>query len=134
MPVKQLAKRCWDLGTPNPDHGSDPHFASEAQAREYATDNEPEALATVKVLDAPCWIAVCDGASGTCGEEFADEDEGGNHGGSRAETEQWITSWGWMVTRDGRVFGYCCEDERPSADLAVVEQVPGQMALTEVTP
>ena len=131
MPVSQLAAPCWVLGTDD-DSEFDPHFTSEANARQYAKDNEPEALATIKPLDEPCWTAVCDGPGGdpfgACGEEFED-DEGGSHGPSRTVTEEWITGCGWKVARDGRTFGPCCEDECPPDEVAVIEQVPGQFTL-----
>lgn len=132
MPVSQLAKPCWVLGE---DDGRDfiPHFPSGDRAKEWARDNEPEALATIKPLDEPCWIAVCDGPVGdgpfgVCEEEFED-DEGGSHGPSRTVTEEWITGCGWKVARDGRTFGQCCEDECPPGEVAVTEQLPGQLTL-----
>ena len=105
MPVSQLAEPCWVLGE---DDGRDfiPHFPSGERAKKWVRDNEPEALATIKPLDEPCWIAVCDGPVGdgpfgVCEEEFED-DKGGSHGPSRTVTEEWITGCGWKVARDSR--------------------------------
>jgi hypothetical protein len=131
MPVSQLPAPCWVLGANDSEFV--PHFASEAEARmQYATDSEPGALATIRALDEPCWIAVCDGPGGspfgTCDEEFED-DEGGSHGADRTVTEQWITACGWKIARDGRVFGPCCGDQCPPGDEAVTGQVPGQLTL-----
>lgn len=134
MPVKQLKERCWVLGVDD-DRDYDPHFGSEAKARSYARDSEPAALPTIKALDEPCWIAVCDGPGGgpfsVCDEEFED-DEGASHGPTEAVTVEWVTEYEWKITTDGRAFGPCCTDYCPPGAVAaapVLEQVPGQLAL-----
>ena len=134
MPVKQLKERCWVLGVDD-DRDFDPHFGSEDKARSYARDSEPAALPTIKALDEPCWIAVCDGPGGgpfgVCDEEFED-DEGGGHGPSEAVTVEWITAYQWKIAADGRAFGSCCTDSCPAGAVAaapVVAQIPGQLTL-----
>lgn len=131
MPVSQGPYRCWvfDLPPGTDDEGLTTHFASEAAARIRAASPHlfPDGPVGVKPLTAPCWTATCDGE---CADEFED-DEGGNHGASRTETEQMVTAYGWTVTRDGTVF---CPDDEPdcsTADLAVTEQIPGQLILEE---
>jgi hypothetical protein len=133
MPVSQLTDRCWVV--PGIADDAEPHFKSRAEAVAWVTDNEDGGLlAGIKPVDEACWIAVCDGPAGDCADEF-DDDEGANHGGGRAETEKWITSYEWVITRDDWVLCPNCQPDCDTPDLAVVEQIPGQLALIpEETP
>jgi len=132
VPISQIAGGCWVLGAVN-DAEWVPHFISDASVREWARANEPESLATIRQLAEPCWTAVCDGPgvgpSDVCGVEFEDG-EGGNHGPSRTVTEDWIAAHGWLVLRDGTVFGLCCEDDWPPANPPATVS-PGQLTLDD---
>lgn len=117
MAIKQLRALCWVVARPSGEGES--HYESEDAAKARA------GKAAVRLLTG-CWVVACD----ECGDRPEDDDYGVNiHCASRAEAVQFIASAGWTVTRDGQVF--CAEDEPDCsvADLAVIEQAPGQLVL-----
>lgn len=133
MPFDRLATPCWVLDPEGGPGGEDlGHSPTEADALEdlkehYPPKDYPDVKITVTCLPAPCWTVTCDG---DCGEQPEDDEYGWNiHCASLKEAEEFAESCGWIVTRDGGVF---CPDDAPDcavADLAVVEQIPGQLTL-----
>lgn len=127
MPISQLAERCWVLRPEPVLHDGDEHFSSATVARKRARESG-HAGTPVWLLE-PCWTVRCDG------ECDAEIDEHGEcytvHSATRAEAEQLAVDWGWIATRDGHVL--CAEDapDCSTADLAVTEQIPGQLTLGE---
>ena len=133
MAIEQLTQPCWyaryDGGE---DYENQIHYSTESTAQKAAAEirpgGEPGETPAVETgrMAAPCWTARCDG----CEEPLEDgEYEWMLHLETRAETEQVCTEYGWIVTRDGRVFCDGCAPECDRADLVVTEQVPGQGAL-----
>ncbi len=121
MPAKQLIDRCWVIAERDPEY--DAHYKTEAAAR--GDDGRQ-----VKQLD-PCWIVTCD-PGGDDEDPLEDgEYEWTLHAPSREQAEKWALDYGWIVTRDGETI---CPDHAPDcsgADLAVVEQIPGQITMDE---
>lgn len=130
MPISQLPERCWVLRPDPALHDGDAHYGTEAEALRDA--KEMDAIGTPELLPDRCWIVGCDGA---CEIQLDTEDEGYlYHHTTRAEAEQTVAQYGWILTRDGEAF---CQDDAPdcsTADLAVIEQIPGQLTLGEGKP
>lgn len=132
MPISQLAEPCWVLEPEGGPDGEDwQHWTSEASAREglkdsYPAEDYPAGTVTVLRRAEGCWTITCDGE---CGEGPEDDEYANIHCTSRTEAEQYATACDWIVTRDGEVY---CEDDAPdrsTADLAVTEQIPGQLTI-----
>ena len=124
MAIEQLPGQCWVYDPKPDDYEGDPHFESKAAA--LADDYRP-AGAGARQQPSGCFTVTCDGE---CGDQPEDDEYGWNiHCTSRAEAERFALSCGWIVTRDGGVF--CADDAPEGADLAMVDQVPGQFALSE---
>lgn len=136
MPISQLTERCWVLDVPKgtvistthqPDTADDEHWDKEQDAREAA--GRLGLGVRGRQLEEPCWVIRC---GGDCDVLLDEEDECYIfHSASRAEAEKAATDYGWTVTRDGEVF---CDYDAPdcsAADLAVTEQIPGQLTIEE---
>lgn len=135
MPISQLTERCWVLDDPPgssallPDGAGEQHWGTEREAREFAAPAAAALAVTIRPrqLDQPCWVIRC---GGECDVLLDEEDENYIfHCASRSEAERDAAGYGWIVTRSGEVF---CVEDAPDcavADLAVTEQVPGQLKL-----
>jgi hypothetical protein len=126
MPVKQLATPCWyaryDGGE---EYDNDIHYDTSVQAHRAAKEIRSDASVETGRMDAPCWMARCDGPS--CDAPLEDgETEWTLHLESRAAIEKACTEYGWIVTTDGTVLCDGCAPDCADADLAVTEQVLGQ--------
>lgn len=63
MSIRQLTYRCWELNNPADDERTI-HKGTEADIRAALNDIKaecPDSTASVHLLDAPCWVAECDG-------------------------------------------------------------------------
>jgi hypothetical protein len=135
VPFNQLASPCWVLdpeGGPGGDGEDCQHWPAEAEAlkymkKTYPPEDYPPGSVAVVIRPGPCWIITCDGE---CGEEPEDDEYAHIHCATRTEAEQVADAYDWKVTKDGRAF---CEDDAPAGrsldELAVVEQIPGQLTL-----
>ena len=110
MTIRQLKEPCWVLDpSPYDDEYGEPHYKTRAEAddalRELREERgpSPEDLAElepvkVQALAGPCWVAECDapdGPDGICGEQYSDEDYGGNHFTTPEEVIGRIGEDGW---------------------------------------
>jgi hypothetical protein len=129
MPVTQLGDKCWYL--PAVPGDVEPHYPSEDEAAKDAAFINPDQPQAAAQQGEACWVAVCDGHQ--CNEPFIDEDEGGNHAASRAELEEWIGQFGWVITSDGRVLcaGNCAASYDPDREPVTI-QLPGQLTFDDL--
>jgi hypothetical protein len=135
VPFNQLATPCWVLdpeGGPGGGGEDCRHWPTEAEALKdiketYPPEDYPAGSVTAVIRPEPCWIITCDGE---CGEEPEGDEYASIHCATRTEAEQVADAYDWKVTKDGLVF--CDTDALPDRlmdELAVVEQIPGQMIL-----
>ena len=132
MPFSQLATPCWVVEPKGGPSGEDlGHSPDEAAALKdlketYPAEDYGDLNLTVVCLPAPCWTITCD----ECGEECESDEYASIHCATRTEAEQVAEAYDWKVIKVGRVF---CEDDAPDGcsldELAVVEQIPGQLTL-----
>lgn len=135
MTIRQLAFTCWELNDPRDDERK-PHFGDQVQADlelSAILEEDPEAEASVRQLESPCWLAQCDGA---CGTVIDEEDEGVVHHATYAGAEETVRAWNW-VTVPGLFAAqgdlvYCPEDA-PEDGTALVspaeQEAAGQLRL-----
>lgn len=130
MSAEQLTRHCW-VDAITVKYEPSPHCHIRADVR--GSDGRFRKAA----LLGPCWVVTCDGRGidhdpeVSFNGELRDSDEGHIiHAPSRAEAEQAALTEGWVLTRDGRAWcPACAPSDLTRFDLAVVEEVPGQMAL-----
>jgi len=144
MTIHQLPKPCFELDpSPWDDDYGEPHYATWHEAddalRELREERgpSPEDLAElepvkVKALPGPCWVAKCD----TCGEQFRDDDIGGNHFATAADIGQWIVQDGWTTEPPDKAA--CWSDspeDAPGPPPSPAElEAAGQLVLPGVQP
>jgi hypothetical protein len=129
MAIEQLAARCWVI-EPADDTEGVPHYDTEQEAKATADhDFDPGEAATIRQLPTPCWTASCDG---DCAATIDEEENYTYHYETRAEAESDAAAMGWTLTRDGDLF---CVGDVPDLefdDLAVLEQIPGQLSIDDL--
>lgn len=137
MSIHQLSDRCWVLDDPAQDEG-ERHFEDASGANAALTrarEEDPATKASVRQLDAPCWLVECD----ECGQVIDEYDEGHiYHHESRAEAEKTVRVWEWTLVPGhlGGELAYCHEDRpedaEPPAPSAAQQEAAGQMRLPGV--
>jgi hypothetical protein len=149
MTIRQLPEPCWVL-RPDPwQDGSNPHYATRAEALEILAfllklrEGDPEEAARLEGAqacqeDGRCWVAECDapdGPEGTCGETLGDDEEGPSCVcfETLEELLAWLPGEGW--TRSGPDGALCAgdsPDEAPAPPAAAELEAAGQMRLPGV--
>ena len=121
MTIHQLKRPCFILDpSPWDEDAGEPHYPTWHEAddalRELREERgpAPEDLAElepvkVKALPGPCWVAECK----VCGEQYSEDEDGGNHFGTVAELEEWAGPDGWV--RVG-LDAYCGSDKPEGAE------------------
>jgi hypothetical protein len=132
MSIFQLADRCWELTDPADDERT-PHYESEAAAQaalKELRDEDPDTKASIRLLEAGCWLAQCDGDDGYVLDE---EDEGYvfHHESMTAALDS-IRAYEWRMVGD-RVFCPADAPEGTEPPLSAAEQeAAGQLRLPDV--
>ena len=132
MSIRQLSYRCWELDDPSNGEGKR-HLKDKTEADEAVKelcDEHPGATASMRLLDAPCWLVQCDGEC----EQVIDEEGDGYafHHGSAFEALDTARSRGW-VRRDAD--GVFCTEDADGELLPLTpeqQEAAGQMRLPGV--
>jgi hypothetical protein len=127
--IHQLPERCWVTDPAIPGSCDEPHYDSGDEAGTaiaVAREDDPGLKATVRQLDAPCWLVQCDGDCETTldeeGECFV------MHFDSRQDAETSMASYDWTVTA-GPISGddlVYCDGDRPG-DVPLPPPSPAEL-------
>jgi hypothetical protein len=129
MAISQLPTLCWTLAPPRATPDGSSYLTGEHWPSPDAAMADGQRAEAVAPGTWACWTVCCN----TCGEWVPVADVTGQpHYLTRLDAERDAVYCGWRVLRDGTA--WCPEDapECATADLAVTEQVPGQLTIDEV--
>lgn len=132
--IHQLAYRCWELSDPADDERA-PHFEDQADAGIALAELRLADLGTtasVRLLDAPCWVADCDAPG--CEERYEDDEAGATHFPDAKTLQEWLPGDGWTAVEPDKAF--CWSDSPQDAELPpptpAQQEVAGQLRLPGV--